>query len=194
MDTIGKLVVEITNMPDESALIELLERIEDDDHSMEVKEALELLLDRWHGFESAYLSYYKKSSDKRAWSEFKADSDVTFDAWSIEPWDQRHSAKHLIDEVCRFRAEVSTSVNEMLMEADVVSPSPTVTITIQDTQFPTGYRVEALVEAGCSPSEAVDYLAEGFENESRASWDSIREADESAVRENVRAARDALYS
>lgn len=197
VDTIGTLVIEITDMPDKMALIEVLERIDDgeaDDVSAEVRDALRLLLDRWLSFERAYLSYYKKWSDKRAWREFKADSDVTFDAWSIEPWDQRQSVGHLVNEVCYVGRTVSTSVNEVLMEADVVSPSPTVTITIQDTQLPMGYRVQALVEAGCTPSEAVDYLAERFENESRASWDSIREVDESTVRENVRAARNALYS
>lgn len=197
VDTIGKLVIEITDMPDKMALIEVLERIDDgeaDDVSAEVRDALRLLLDRWLSFERAYLSYYKKWSDKRAWNEFKADRDVTFDAWSIDPWEQQQNIGHLIEKVCHSRVEVSTSVNELLMEADVVSPSPTVTITIQETQFPMGYRVQALVEAGCSPSQAVDYLAERFENESRGSWESARDADDSMVRENVRAARDALNS
>lgn len=197
VDTIGKLVIEITDMPDKSALMDLLRRIEDDgddEPSAEVKDALQLLLDRWHRFEGDYLSYYKKWSQKRAWNAFKDDRDITFDGWSIEPWDQRQTVGHLVGDVCHVGRKVSNSVNEVLMEAGVVSPSPIVTLTIQDKQLPMGYRVQALVEAGCSPSEAVDYLIERFQDESRASWNSSLKADDSTVRENVRSAQDALSS
>ncbi|MFC6720317.1 hypothetical protein ACFQHN_22580 [Natrialbaceae archaeon GCM10025896] len=196
VETLGQLVVK-TELPDKSALTELLRRIEnsdDDDIATAVIDALQLLSKRWDHFESSYRMYYDKWSDERAWNAFKYHDDVIFESWSIEPWDNRQTVGHFIDEVCQSTPDVSRSVNDLLMEAGVVSPSPTVTISLQDRRFPIGYRVQALVEAGCSPGEAVDYLIERFEDNIRASWESIREADESTTRENVRAARDALYS
>lgn len=203
VDTIGKPVVEITDMPDKSALKGLLRRVENDETdelSTEVKDALQLLLERWEHFEGDYVSYYSKWGQKHEAGIFNSEDDVTLDAWSIEPWDERQHFGHLVGDVCRVGRKVSKSLSDVLIEAGVVSPSPTITITLQnhwypeDKPFKIGYRVQSLVEAGCSPSEAVDYLMECFQDESRASWDSNREADDSTVRENVRAARDALYS
>ncbi|QLH83770.1 hypothetical protein [Halosimplex pelagicum] len=188
--SIGRIQTRPTEMPDKNALIQLLRSIEDEDNhpSEAIEDTLQYLLEHWHRFETSYRQYYEKWSSKLMMNAFRGDRDDTFDSWSVEPWEVEQVIGHLVSDTINCARETADAVNDAFMEAGVVSPSPTVTLSVQETRLPIGYRAQALTELGCSSDETMDYLIDQFETKPDISGEAAREVDE----QNVRAVRHAL--
>lgn len=193
---IGKLDYHLAKTPDKQALLRLLKRIDDGDIDVTqtVEETLQTLFEHWHKFELQYEAYYNKWCCKQAWEALRSEEVTTLDSWSFDPWENDQIVNHCIANVRPVDREVCDVINELFFEAGVVGRSPNVELSIRDEQLPPGYRMQALIESGCSPEAAADYLIERFKDESYDSWDCVRETDSATVQRNVQAVRDTLFS
>lgn len=76
-------------------------------------------------------------------------------------------------------------------EEDVVSLRPDIQFTVEDREnLPVGYDVHSLIDAGCTPAEAVDYIMCGLRGEYPLSWARTRGVTKETVKENITTVED----
>jgi len=203
VDRLGLLKIKFDGTLNKAALTDVIASVEGGYRwYTDLDECLQLLRQRWGQFRSGYISYVSKWGTKRTWSEFDSAGATTIDSWEIEPWENELDFVHIVSEVCRFGDGVVEAMAEVMMEGGVVSPYPTMALKFDTrTRLPVGYSVRALVETGCSAQEVVDYLmtefleeTDKYRHESHPSLVAVRDATDSTVRANTRAARNRLDS
>ncbi|MEZ3117926.1 hypothetical protein RYH80_18575 [Halobaculum sp. MBLA0147] len=116
----------------------------------------------------------------------------TFDNWRVG-WTE--SLEEVLLEVLDGTRETRKAVQEILIKEDVVSVYPEVRPSIISEGLPDDYRIRSLIQAGCSPSEAVDYLiarSDSPHDVTQAEWADERRVSQPTVSDNIRAAEATL--
>lgn len=162
-------------------------------------QALEELAIRWRDFVWQYQAHFEKRGDKAVKEIINGDDLAVLDSWVLNPWDDEQTFSHLLpDHQCiQSHAE---EISEIMVEAGVVSLYPRVEITVSNwRRYPVGYQMKALIELGCTPTEAVDYLLIEQRRKSPewarspiSPWADTRGVTEATIRNNIAAVEKRL--
>lgn len=114
-------------------------------------------------------------------------SDYVFD-----PWDVQWELPPVIVEAFDVSFEVAREVAGALGEYSAILSYPKVRIGITETTLGDGYYIRALIEAGCSPPQATDYLMCELEDETQSAWAEVRGKTQGTISGNITAAKRAL--
>lgn len=198
--TVGQLDFEFDGVLDREALTNAISECEGhDDIPADLLDALKTMEKRWSRFERKYLEDYDTWAEEAFWHSVGDDGRVTLDGWSIDPWQDIYDIIHYVMDICDIERDLAAEVSEVMREADAVSYYPNVRVTVRERAgLPDGYDVRALIEAGCSPAETVDYMMteilgeSAILGESQSSWGETREKDQSTISGNVSQARRTL--
>lgn len=193
---VGTAGPKLAERPDRDALRDLISTItEKSDASQAVLAALQGIEDRWHDFEGNYRSYMDKHGGEMVWGLFKTDGQGSVESWSLNPWDTEQDITRFIPGSRAIDNEVRCQVASQLLKAGVVSPSPAFEVAFSPGEgLPPGYFQQALTEAGCSPTEAIDWTMVKTRGHTQATWSDVRGESEQQIAENIRAADSTLTS
>ncbi|QLH83814.1 hypothetical protein [Halosimplex pelagicum] len=194
IEEVGPIEVEITERPDREALDNLLAELEAQSDPPEiVVSTLEILADHVSDFERKYRKDMGKRGQEAVWKLFKSEQKGVVESWSINPWDTEQDITHFIPETRYASNDVLKKVASRLIEAGVVSPSPSIEVTVKNgKRLPAGYFLQALTEAGCSPTEALDWTMVKTRGHTEATWSEVRGEAEQQIAENIHAAEITL--
>jgi len=117
----------------------------------------------------------------------------TVDSWYFDPWEGEREQKlsEIITSVRDVDDDVSDLLAGFLAETGVAGQVAMLTVN-EDTRLPPGYRVQAAIERGSTPADAVDELMERFDAAAPMSSEAVREADDPRHREVTRSALEQL--
>ncbi|MCQ4334376.1 hypothetical protein KM295_13005 [Natronomonas sp. F2-12] len=164
-----------------------IEEISDD-----VVEALESLHCRRHKFERKYVKEIGRCGEDALVGH--TSGPVSIQQWTAEPWGDRFQVDHLVRRVLDIDRETQETVVRILSEENIVPHYPLVRVDVEEDEgIPDGYWIRALVEAGVSAAEAIDYLiTEHYGLMTQANWADIRESEVSQISENVSCTKEKL--
>lgn len=151
---------------------------------------------------------YRWSSFERAFEE----SVAMFAPEAFDQWDDYSAPTlpieggHLWGDVYEFDAEVKESLPKgytdmqvarevagLLQEERAVPNHPSVTYRMDTDAVGADYHIQALVEAGCSPAEAIDWYYVKIKGLSQTEWAESRGCGQSTVSKNIRQAKHELH-
>jgi hypothetical protein len=115
---------------------------------------------------------------------------VSFDG--SDPWDDHYRIDDLIYDATGVDVDEDTAREvEQLLQERAVPVYPHVTVGM-DSDVEADYQIQALIQAGCSPAEAIDWFYVEIAGMSQTEWAAERDCDQSTVSGNVRQARRTL--
>lgn len=195
IEKVGMVKTPLNEQPDRDALRNLISTVEEQDDELEdVLTALRTVEDQWHTLKRDYTSYMSKFGSEAVWGLFKSPINEVVESWSFDPWNTEQDITGCIPSR-DIDHDVLSHVAGRLIDAGVISPTPTFTVQIEDgEQLPPGYFVQALTEAGCSPTEIVDWVMTKTRGHTQATWSDVRDEHESQIAENISAADTTLTS
>lgn len=160
-----------------------------DEVSDDVVEALETLYHHPLSFERKYgeeVNTYAKDALLDP-----AHEPVTVEQWTTDPWVDRFQVDSLVQDFLDIDDETRDAVVDKLSESNALPSYPTVRVDVEDDErLPEGYVIRALVEAGLSGAEAIDYLITAhYHLVPQSEWAEIRGTSLSVIRENVSVAQ-----
>lgn len=196
VEQVGSIGAQMNEEPDRDALRDLIATVEEEnDTSEEVLTVLRTLEDQWHNFESDYTGYMNKWGTEAVWGLFKSEDDAVVESWTFDPWDTDQDISGFIPGCRDVDNEVLGRVASRLIDAGVVSPSPAAKVEFRNGEgLPPGYFVQALTEAGCSPTEIVDWLMVKTRGHTESTWSDVRGEHEQKIAENISAAESTFTS
>lgn len=183
----GHFRITIADEPDRSNLGNAFERLQaEDDLPEDLLDALKSVGNNWQKFDHRYRSYMRKWGTKAAGSVVDGETLAVVDSWRINPWREDQEIGHIIWKAARIEDGLRGRVANLLIEEDVVSLCPDIQLTVEDREnLPVGYDVQSLIDAGCTPAEAVDYIMCVLRGQSPRSWARTRGVTEETVEENI---------
>lgn len=146
---------------------------------IEVVNEIDQLIERWSEFDVKYLTRLMEDGRQYVMSAVTIRETLTVDSWYFDPWagEREQKLSEIISSVCDVDDDVSELLAGFLAETGVAMQSAVLTVN-EDTRLPPGYRVQAAVERGCAPGDAVDELTERFDATTPMSSEASREADD----------------
>ena len=108
------------------------------------------------------------------------------------PWGDHYQIDDLLDDAIGASVDTDWDVLrevEQLLHERAVPVSPAVTVSIDTSGVWADYHIQALIQAGCSPAEAIDWFYVERVGMSQTEWAAQRDCDQSTVSGNVRQAR-----
>lgn len=156
-------------------------------------EALETLNRRRRSFEREFSEDVDMYAEEALFE--RAHEPVSVKEWTTDPWG-KHSF-HVDDLVQDFLDLDNKTRDEVLKNPDarnVIPHYPTVRVDVEEGEgIPDGYDIRALVEAGASGAETIDYLiTEHYDLMTQTDWADIRSKGSSAISKNVSGAKSEL--
>jgi len=163
----------------------------------DVVEVLEHIADYPHRFEDAFAEWHEPALDHLKQQLHDSDVPTTFDNGVInDPWPASVPLDTEVIERTVFGSiddEVASAVVTELERDTLVTPRPSVSYRIdQPDQLRECYATRAAIEAGCSPSEAVDYLLVEVQEHTQSDVAEMRGVDQSTISKNVAGATGTL--
>ncbi|WP_128224984.1 hypothetical protein [Halobacteriaceae bacterium SHR40] len=194
VEKFGTLEIEIADEPKYNRLHKAIVSLEAQDETPEeVVAALRTLAENWRTFTWKYTSHMRKWGHKAVWRYFTRDDVATVDSWVIDPWEGDRDITHLIWESTGIGGEIRGQLVSRLLEAGVVSPCPEMHLKFEERRdSPVGYEMEALIEAGCAPTAAIDYVMVVLRGGSASAWARSRDVSEERVHEHISAVEETL--
>lgn len=124
----------------------------------------------------------------------RAHEPVTVQEWTTNPWDDIFHAERLVQAFLDLDDEMRDEVLEHLEARSIIPHYPTVRVDVEEREaVPDGYDIRALVEAGASGAETIDYLiTEHYDLMTQTDWAEVRGKGSSAISKNVSGAKRAL--
>jgi hypothetical protein len=156
---------------------------------VEVTNEIDQLIERWSEFEVKYLMQLIEDGRQYVMSAVTIRETPTVDSWYFDPWagEREQKLSEIISSVCDVDDDISKLLAGFLAETGIAMQSAELTVD-EDTRLPPGYRVQAAVERGCAPGDAVDELTERFDATTPMSSSASREADDPRTRQIFRSA------
>ena len=197
---VGNLRNNLVDKPDIKQMARIHRKLEEQDETdSELLDALDEFGIRWGDFEYDYRAYFDKWGNRAVNSVLHTGDVTILDSRVLNPWDEEQSFLHLLPNVPKI-SDHAEEISEILVDAGVVSLYPRFEIDVYNWHdVPIGYHIEALIELGCTPTEAVDYLLIEERRRSRAwakspisPWADSRGVTEATVRENIAAAKEQI--
>ena len=196
VEHVGSAVPQLDEEPDRDELRGLISTVEEqDDESEAVLVALQRVEDKWHQFVREYRGDIDKRGSEMVWGMFKTEGQGIVESWSINPWETEQDITRFIPGSRDIDNEVLSQVAIRLVDAGVVSPSPAFAVDFSPGEgLPPGYFLQALTEAGCSPTEAIDWTMVKTRGHTQSTWSDVRGEYEEQIAENIRAEDNTLTS
>jgi hypothetical protein len=164
-----------------------LEEVSDD-----VVEALETLHRRRQRFGRRFAEEVDMYAEEALFT--RTDEPVPVQQWTAEPWGDIFDVDDLVQDSLDLDRETRDAVLDTLTEANILPKYPTVRVDIEEGEgVQKWYDLRALVEAGASSPEIIDYLiTEHYDLVTQTEWADIRGKAPSTVRNHVSSAKAKL--
>lgn len=152
--------------------IETLRDIEE--VSDDVVEALERLHQRRRSFERKFTERVNKHGKEALMGHDHGP--VTVDQWTADPWKERFQVDDIVQDFLDLNNLTRGAVVRELYRDNILPHYPTVRVDVEEDEgIPDGYDIHALVEAGASDAEIIDYLVTEYcDLMTQADWAEIR--------------------
>jgi len=146
---------------------------------IEVVNEIDQLIERWSEFEVKFLTRLMEEGRQYVMSAVTIRETPTVDSWYFDPWvgEREQILSEIISSVCDVDDDVSELLADFLVETNIAMPSAELTVD-EDTRLPPGYRLQAAIERGSTPTDAVEDLTERFDVAEPMSSEAVREADD----------------
>lgn len=163
------------------------------DVNIEAVNETDQLIEHWSAFEVKFLRRLMEDGRQYAMSAVTIQETPTVDSWYFDPWEgeREQTLREIISSVCDVEDDVSDLLAGFLVETGIAMQSAELTVN-EDTRLPPGYRIQAAIERGSTPTDAVDNLTERFDAAAPMSSEAVREADEKKTWKNQRSAAQQL--
>lgn len=160
--------------------------------SDDVLEALETVYRRRRRFEKKFVEEVERHAKEALFSH--AREPISVNGWTAEPWEDNFSIDYHVNNVLKVDKETREAVLHVLSEANVVPRYPTVRVDVEEGEgVPEGYNILALVEAGVSGAESIDYLVtKHYDLMTETDWAEVREKESDAINKAVSSANGKL--
>lgn len=160
--------------------------------SDDVVEALETLYRRRRRFERKFAESVDMYAEEALFEH--AYEPVSVQKWTTDPWKHGFYIDDLVQDFLNLDNETGDAVLRQLSEANVIPNHPAVRVDVNEGEgVPDGYDIRALVEAGASGSETIDYLiTEHYDLMTQTDWSAVRGRGSSAISKNVTGAKRKL--
>ncbi|MFP9191121.1 hypothetical protein ACLI4Q_05580 [Natrialbaceae archaeon A-CW1-1] len=184
VEAVGDVVVDCADEPISKALSSFLKGLETGDLvEREVLDALRTIERFWDTFERRYRKEVNRYAMDAFWDEFEG---CRIGNWSVDPWAEPVLTSHFLKEFCGVDGRIASETGTLLDESDVIPAYPKVKVSVEDQRgLPEGFHMRALIEAGCSPVEAVDFMMVEILAESPSLWGATRGEDTSTIKKNI---------
>lgn len=190
---VGALTVTYADEIDWNGLEESMDGIREIDAvDADVVEALEYLV-RWQdNFERKFAEEVNMYAHEAVFE--RADEPVSVLQWTAEPWGDIFETRPLLQDFLDIDDETLDGVERHLSTECIIPSYPEVKVDVEKrVDIPEGYDIRALVEAGASAAEAVDYLVtQKYDLEPVRKWAEIRGKSSDSIKKNVRAGERTL--
>ena len=155
--------------------IETLRDIEEVSH--DVVEALERLYQHRRSFERKFTERVNKQGKEALMGHDHRP--VTVDQWTADPWKERFHVDHIVQDFLDLNNLMRDAVVRELYRDNILPHYPTVRVDVEEDEgIPDGYDIHALVEAGASDAEIIDYLVTEYcDLMTQADWAEIRDTE-----------------
>jgi hypothetical protein len=171
----------------------LIENVRDiEEVSDDAVEALETLHSRRRGFERKFAEDVDMHAEDALF--VRAHEPVLVHEWTADPWGDIFHVDYLVQDFLDVDDETRDEVLKNLEIRNVIPHYPTVRVDVEEGEgVPEGYDIRALVEAGASGAETIDYLlTEHYDLMTQTDWAEIRGKGSSAISKNVSGAKKEL--
>jgi hypothetical protein len=160
--------------------------------SDDATKALETLYRRRHQFDQEFTDAVNMHAEDALFE--RAHEPVSVREWTTDPWGDVFHVDYQLKEFLDLDNETRDEVLENLRVQNVIPYYPTVRVDVEDGKaIPNGYNIRAIVEAGASGAESVDYLiTEYYDLMTQTDWAQVRDKSPSAISKNVSGAKRRL--
>ncbi|AUX08259.1 hypothetical protein AArcSl_0609 [Halalkaliarchaeum desulfuricum] len=195
VESVGKLRFSLDETLDQYEFSAALSDIEaQSNHDEDVLEALRRIERKWLIFKREYESRVDDCSPDVFWDAVESNGTPRIDGRSVDPWEDSFDVAHLLEEILDIDENVSRTVKEILEDVDAIPVTPSIEVTVEeDDSFADYFDFQGLIEAGCSPAEAVDYAMVVLTERTPEEWAATRNVDLNTVGENIQKARQQLH-
>jgi hypothetical protein len=190
---VGTLTVKYDDEIAWDELEETIETVRDiEEVSDDVVQALETLHRRRRSFERKFAEGVDMHAEEALFE--RSHEPVPVQEWTADPWGDIFHVDHLVQDFLDLDNETRDAVLRELSEANVIPHYPTVRVDVEEgDSIPDGYDIRALVEAGSSGAETIDYLiTEHYDLMTQTDWAAVRGKGSSAISKNVSGAKKEL--
>lgn len=187
---VGELSVTYDDEIDWDELEDTIETARDiEEVSDDVVEALEKLHRLRRSFEREFVEGVDMHAEEALF--YRAHEPVSVQEWTVEPWGDIFEVEHLVQDFLDLDRETQDAVLKQLEESNAIPYYPTVRVDVEERKnIPDGYDIRALVEAGASGAETIDYLiTEHYDLMTQTDWAEVRGKGSSAISKNVTGAK-----
>ena len=171
----------------------LIETVRDiEEVSDDVVDTLETLHRRRRSFERKFAEGVDMYAEEALFE--RAHEPVSVQEWTADPWGDIFHVDDLVQDFLDLDNETRDAVLRELSEANVIPHYPTVRVDVEEGEgVSDGYDIRALVEAGASGPETIDYLiTEHYDLMTQTDWAEVRGKGSSAISKNVSGAKKEL--
>lgn len=191
---VGESVVKYAGDLDRDAARQTLEQAADSGEFDDIViEGLRDLVEkdyRWSAFVRAFEESIEEFGPE-ALHQGRGDEPALVSVDGTDPWGDHYVIDDLVDHVIGPVVENDWSVVreiESLLQEDAVPVYPRVRVSMDSSDVGADYRIRALIQTGCSPTEAIDWYYVKVEGLSQTEWANERGCDQSTVSGNIRQA------
>jgi len=155
-------------------------------------EALESLNRRRRTFEREFAEGVDMYAEEALFE--RAHEPVSVKEWTTDPWGDIFHVDDLVQDFLDLDNETRDEVLKNLEARNVIPHYPAVRVDVEEVEgVPDGYDIRALVEAGASGAETIDYLiTEHYDLMTQTDWADVRGKGSSAISKNVSGAKSEL--
>lgn len=190
---VGTLSVKYDDEISWDELEETIEAVRDiDEVGNDVVQALETLHRRRRSFERQFAEGVDMYAEEALFE--RSHEPVSVQEWTADPWGDIFHVDDLVQDFLDLDNETRDAVLRELSDANVIPNYPTVRVDVEEEGgIPDGYDIRALVEAGSSGAETIDYLiTEHYDLMTQTDWAAVRGKGSSAISKNVSGAKKEL--
>jgi len=156
-----------------------IEQVSDD-----TVEALETLNRRQRSFERKFAEAVDMYAEEALFE--RRHEPVSVQEWAAEPWGDTFKFDDLVQDLLEVGNETRDEVLKNLEARNVIPHYPTVRVDVDEgTGLPEQYHIRALIQAGASPPEAIDYVMTEINGLSQTEWADERGKAQPSVSKNV---------
>lgn len=155
--------------------------------SADVVEALETLRRDGRRFERQFTESVNLDAEEALFGYYEGV--VTVRQWTASPWEKGVEISHLVKRYLDVDLDRETrrTFIELLFEEEILPYYPIVDVDVEeDDSIPERYEIRALIEAGVSGVETIDYLITEYNAQmTQSDWAEIRGEELSVIDKNV---------
>lgn len=115
--------------------------------------------------------------------------------WTVEPWKDSWDFSDIVGEWARIDGEALEEFQTILTNRSILPRYPHIRIDVEEgVGLPEDYYLRGLIQAGCTPTQAVDYLMVEIRGRTQSEWAEERGVDQGNVSRGVNGAKRQIQS